>query len=140
MFSSANFHSLVIFLYCFFFRLGVTFTNEFSDYQLICFFCSEIISESNINSICYLNRMDHDIPINCTYFSFIINNLKSIISVQGYTEKTPKFKHRGNDRHYFHKPKKEFLQIKQNLPPKISDFPSAEKLYKNLFIVFSKYF
>ena len=67
-----------------------------------------------------------------------MNNYQSLLKVQGYTEKIPKFKHRANDRHYFHKPKKDFLHIKQNFIPPLSDYESGSKLYENLFSIFSK--
>ena len=70
------------------------------------------------------------------YFIFYITNF---FKVQGYTEKMPKFKHRGNDRHFFHKPKKEYLIVKQEVYPTLSDYESAEKLYNNLFSIFSKF-
>lgn len=46
-------------------RLSEKFTQELLESQLICFFCSELLSENNINTQCYINRMDYDMPKNC---------------------------------------------------------------------------
>jgi len=121
------------------FRLCENFAKELSEFQLVCFYCSEILTENNINAPCYINQLDFEMPKNCEIFDIFEYLCSwSFILVQGYTEKVTKFKHRGNDRHYFHKPKKEFLQVKQDVYPKLSDYESAEKLYNHLFSVFSK--
>jgi hypothetical protein len=68
------------------------FTDELAKFQMVCYYCADIMDGSTINEICKINSDKKFNQVKCTHM---------LTLVDGFTEEKPKSKFQSTGRHYF---------------------------------------